>query len=109
MQTITTEPSVANSESQSEKPQQIAPIEPPIKTTEPTSANTVTPTLKPQLSSTPTTTNCDPNYSGCVPIASDVDCAGGTGDGPVYVNGPINVIGYDVYKLDRDKDGIACE
>ncbi|WP_431606782.1 hypothetical protein [Mycolicibacterium neoaurum] len=26
---------------------------------------------------------CDPNYSGaCVPIASDVDCAGGSGNGP---------------------------
>lgn len=24
---------------------------------------------------------CDPNYSGCVPIASDVDCAGGSGNG----------------------------
>jgi hypothetical protein len=26
---------------------------------------------------------CDPNYSGCVPIASDVDCAGGRGNAPV--------------------------
>ena len=25
---------------------------------------------------------CDPNYSGCVPVASDVDCAGGSGNGP---------------------------
>ena len=32
---------------------------------------------------------CDPNYSGCVPIASDVDCAGGSGNGPAYVRGPI--------------------
>lgn len=52
---------------------------------------------------------CDPNYSGCVPIASDVDCAGGRGDGPEYVKGPITVIGRDVYLLDRNKDGIACE
>jgi hypothetical protein len=53
--------------------------------------------------------NCDPNYSGCVPIASDVDCEGGSGDGPAYVKGPINVIGTDIYRLDADHDGIACE
>ncbi len=52
---------------------------------------------------------CDPNYSGCVPIASDVDCAGGDGDGPAYVSGPIRVIGRDIYHLDGDGDGIACE
>lgn len=52
---------------------------------------------------------CDPNYSGCVPIASDVDCAGGSGNGPAYVSGPIRVIGDDIYDLDRDGDGIACD
>lgn len=52
---------------------------------------------------------CDPNYSGCVPIASDVDCAGGGGDGPAYVKGPVRVIGSDIYGLDRDRDGIGCE
>ncbi|CDO06895.1 hypothetical protein C1S82_26840 [Mycolicibacterium cosmeticum] len=53
--------------------------------------------------------NCDPNYSGCVPIASDVDCAGGSGNGPEYVQGPIQVTGRDIYDLDRDGDGIACD
>jgi len=53
--------------------------------------------------------SCDPNYSGCVPIASDVDCAGGSGNGPAYVRGPIRVIGTDIYGLDRDGDGTACE
>lgn len=52
---------------------------------------------------------CNPNYSGCVPIASDVDCAGGSGNGPAYVRGPVRVLGVDVYDLDRDKDGIGCE
>jgi hypothetical protein len=52
---------------------------------------------------------CDPNYSGCVPIASDVDCAGGSGNGPAYVSGPIRVIGSDIYHLDSDGDGVACE
>lgn len=53
---------------------------------------------------------CDPNYTGdCVPIASDVDCAGGRGNGPEYVGGPVRVVGADVYGLDRDGDGIGCE
>lgn len=52
---------------------------------------------------------CSPNYSGCVPIDSDVDCAGGSGTGPSYANGPVDVIGRDIYGLDRDGDGIACE
>jgi hypothetical protein len=53
---------------------------------------------------------CDPNYAGaCVPIASDVDCAGGGGDGPAYVTGPVRVVGSDIYDLDRDGDGIGCD
>lgn len=53
---------------------------------------------------------CDPNYGGvCVPVASDVDCAGGSGNGPAYVRGPVYVIGSDIYGLDRDGDGVACE
>jgi hypothetical protein len=57
----------------------------------------------------PPKSNCDPNYTGCVPIASDVDCAGGSGNGPAYVTGPVQVIGTDIYKLDADGDGWACE
>jgi hypothetical protein len=52
---------------------------------------------------------CDPNYSGCVPIDSDVDCAGGSGNGPSYADGPVDVLGADIYDLDRDSDGVACE
>lgn len=55
------------------------------------------------------TPQCDPNYSSCVPVASDVDCAGGRGDGPEYVKGPVKVIGKDIYRLDRDGNGIGCE
>ncbi|CAJ1580304.1 hypothetical protein [[Mycobacterium] wendilense] len=54
--------------------------------------------------------DCDPNYSGaCVPIATDVDCAGGSGNGPEYVTGPVYVVGDDIYELDREGDGVACE
>jgi len=55
--------------------------------------------------------SCDPNYEGaCVPIASDVDCKGGSGNGPAYVEGPVFVVGSDIYDLDgSDNDGIGCE
>lgn len=53
---------------------------------------------------------CDPNYAwACVPVASDVDCVGGGGNGPAYVKGPVLVIGRDIYGLDSDGDGIGCE
>lgn len=54
--------------------------------------------------------DCDPNYGGvCVPVASDVDCAGGSGNGPAYVRGPVYILTGDPYGLDRDGDGVACE
>jgi hypothetical protein len=62
------------------------------------------------LSSTPAfAQECDPNYDPCVPVASDVDCASGNGNGPAYVEGPVTVIGEDIYELDRDGNGIGCE
>jgi hypothetical protein len=41
--------------------------------------------------------------------ATDYDCLGGGGDGPYYVQGPFRLTGPDVYGLDADHDGIACE
>jgi hypothetical protein len=59
---------------------------------------------------TRTEPKCDPNYSGkCVPIDSDVDCGGGSGNGPSYVYGVVKVIGIDIYELDRDDDGYGCD
>jgi hypothetical protein len=53
---------------------------------------------------------CHSSYAGeCVPIASDGDCAAGSGNGPVYIQGPVTVVGPDDYDLDRDGDGIACD
>lgn len=57
----------------------------------------------------PAASGCDPNYSGCVPVASDVDCAGGSGNGPAYVSGPVEITGADPYDLDADGDGLGCE
>jgi hypothetical protein len=39
----------------------------------------------------------------------DYDCAGGTGDGPNYVRGPIRVLPPDPFDLDRDGDGTGCD
>jgi len=54
---------------------------------------------------------CDPNYRGaCLrPNVSDYDCAGGRGNGPYYVRGPVRVVGRDHYGLDADRDGVGCE
>jgi hypothetical protein len=43
--------------------------------------------------------------------AGDYDCAGGTGNGPNYVDGPVRVVnpGQDPFDLDRDNDGEGCE
>lgn len=57
----------------------------------------------------PPSSSCDPNYSGCVPVASDVDCAGGSGNGPAYASGVVQVLGYDIYDLDADGDGYGCD
>jgi hypothetical protein len=55
--------------------------------------------------------NCDPSYAGeCLdPNASDYDCAGGSGNGPEYVYGTVQVVGDDHYGLDGDGDGAGCE
>ena len=53
--------------------------------------------------------DCTPGYSPCLPSASDYDCAGGSGNGPKYVSGPVRVTGSDPYDLDRDGDGTGCD
>jgi hypothetical protein len=55
------------------------------------------------------TQDCTPGYSPCIPPGPDVDCAGGSGDGPRYVYGPVRVTGSDPYGLDSDNDGWGCE
>jgi hypothetical protein len=54
---------------------------------------------------------CDPWYEGaCVPDnVSDVDCEGGSGNGPAYVKGPFGPVKWDHYDLDRNGNGIACD
>lgn len=63
----------------------------------------------------PPSPRCHPSYPDvCIPIGSaDYDCAGGSGDGPNYIRGPIrvlwNVPNPDPYGLDRNRDGVGCE
>ncbi len=88
----------------------------PVTTTAPAAAEELIPPVSlvvPPLGGTsaaPADDGCHPNYAdACVPIAEDVDCAGGSGNGPAYVRGPVRVVGEDVYDLDRNNDGVACE
>lgn len=74
---------------------------------------TPTPTLVP-IPPTPKA-RCEPSYPNvCIPIGSaDYDCAGGSGNGPNYIQGPIqvrwDVPNPDPHGLDRDRDGWGCE
>jgi hypothetical protein len=55
--------------------------------------------------------NCHPSYQGaCLKVGvGDYDCAGGSGNGPNYVQGTVHVVGPDEFDLDRDGDGLGCE
>ena len=57
----------------------------------------------------PASSGCDPNYSGCVPIASDVDCEGGSGNGRrtsrVRCGSPATTSTAST----TDNDGVGCE
>ena len=66
---------------------------------------------RPQSAPLISDSDCHPSYSGiCISQSGgDVDCTGGSGNGPRYAQGPFRVIGRDVYRLDRDGDGIGCE
>ena len=59
----------------------------------------------------PTRRNCTPGYSPCIPPGSDVDCRGGSGNGPRYTKRGVvyTVRGSDPYGLDADNDGKGCE
>jgi hypothetical protein len=69
------------------------------------------PTTQPPPPPTTPSRSCHPSYEGaCLdPTASDYDCAGGSGNGPKYVQGPVRVHPPDPYDLDADDDGLGCE
>jgi hypothetical protein len=55
--------------------------------------------------------NCTAGYSPCITRGSDVDCFGGSGNGPRYTKPGVvyRVTGSDPYGLDSDNDGRGCE
>jgi hypothetical protein len=69
------------------------------------------PTTAPPPPPTTEQRDCDPSYPDvCLdPDAVDYDCAGGSGDGPEYVRGPVRVRPPDPFDLDREGDGWGCE
>jgi len=75
-----------------------------VRTTEP-------PIVEVPPTAPPVAAGCHSSYAGaCVPIAADVDCGGGPGNGPAYVyEKDVQVVGPDVYGLDADHDGLGCE
>ena len=84
-------------------------------TTKPAPRTTVR-TARPPKPAPPTTSaapvqNCDSAYPDvCLHDGiGDYDCAGGSGNGPNYVDGPIRVLPPDPFGLDRDGDGTGCE
>ena len=77
-----------------------------------TTAAPTTTTAAPTTTPAPTTTfapakNCQ-GYDPCIEPGPDVDCRGGSGNGPRY-SGRVRVTGSDPYDLDRDNDGWGCE
>jgi hypothetical protein len=69
------------------------------------------PAPPPPPPSTAPAQNCDPSYPDmCLdPAVEDYDCAGGSGNGPEYVEGPIRVRPPDPFDLDQEGDGWGCE
>lgn len=91
-----------------------APAPTPEPTPPPTPVATPVPTAAPPPpppAPTAQAPNCHPSYVGVflIPGIGDYDCAGGSGNGPNYIAGPFQVVGYDEFDLDRDGDGTGCE
>jgi len=59
----------------------------------------------------PKASNCDPAYpTVCLHDGiGDYDCSSGSGNGPNYVHGPLDVRPPDPFRLDSDHDGTGCE
>lgn len=59
--------------------------------------------LIPRMGSTPAVseTGCSPDYSPCIPVAEDLNCPD--------IRMQVEVIGEDIYGLDRDGNGLGCE
>jgi hypothetical protein len=111
----TTTPPMTEATTTTEPPTTVPPTTAPPATQPPAPRALV---ARPATTAAPVTaapsrgSGCHPSYQGtCIPAdVSDADCAGGSGNGPYYVQEKnIRVVGQDVFDLDRDGDGIGCE
>lgn len=69
---------------------------------EPVTAPEPEPKPKPKPTPAPVRSNCDPNYTPCVPnVSYDLDCSD--------ISFSVTVIGSDHHRFDRDGDGLGCE
>jgi hypothetical protein len=109
-ETTTTEESTTSTTAPPTTTTTVAPTTTTAAPPPPTTARPTTTTAPPPPPTTaPPAPSCHPSYSGCLnPNSPDYDCASGTGNGPDYT-GTVQVIGPDVYDLDRDGDGVGCE
>ena len=113
--TVTTSPpTIELATTTTEAPTTIAPTTrratPTTRKPTPTTRRPATTQKPPQTTSAPAR-NCDPAYpDACLHDGiGDYDCAGGSGNGPNYVEGPITVRAPDPFGLDSDHDGVGCE
>lgn len=87
----------------------------PVPTPPPTPVPTAVPIAPvappPPPAATAVPANCHTSYlDACLLVgAGDYDCAGGSGNGPNYIAGPIRVVGWDEFGLDGNGDGVGCE
>jgi hypothetical protein len=81
-------------------------------TAKPAPVVTSPPPTSPPPTAASTNSDCHPSYKGtCIPPdVSDADCAGGSGNGPWFVQEKnISVVGPDPFDLDRDGNGVGCQ
>ncbi|MDQ1681177.1 MAG: hypothetical protein QOI42_2036, partial [Frankiaceae bacterium] len=81
---------------------------PPTAAAVPATTTTTAARVTTTMAAAPAQQSCTLGYSPCIPPGDDVDCRGGTGNGPRYVDGPVQVDhSYgDPYGLDGDGNGV---
>ncbi|CUU60294.1 hypothetical protein Ga0074812_1389 [Parafrankia irregularis] len=94
-----------------------APQQPAAAVQQPTAAAAPPQAVPPQAAPPPAAAPAPDPRAGCEPSypetclrsgIGDYDCAGGKGDGPNYIRGPLRVTPPDPFDLDRDGDGYGC-
>ncbi len=106
-----TEPPPTTEVATTAAPTTTAPTPPTTRRPTPTTRRVTPTTRKAPATTNAPARNCDSAYPDvCLHDGiGDYDCAGGSGNGPNYVDGPIRVRPPDPFGLDADHDGEGCE